>query len=158
MIKFILMTVAAVAIYLTVFKADSMPTLPLDLYQASSGETRQGLNAGQCLTDQCVVIFVAPWCPTCHKLTPMMNKLAAELKSQGIETQVVIGKDDLAEVKAYAQRFDFAVFTDPEGESFKQVGLKGVPAFYAINRSGDITASIEGGYPEVERLRNALKL
>ncbi|WP_158587171.1 TlpA family protein disulfide reductase [Motilimonas pumila] len=158
MIKFILMTAVALLLYVTVFKADSMPRLPLDLYQASSGETRKGLNAGQCLSDQCVVIFVAPWCPTCHKLTPMMNELAAQLKAEGIDTQVVIGKDDMAEVKQYAGRFDFAVFTDPEGQSFKQVGLKGVPAFYAVNRSGDIKASIEGGYPEVARLRKALKI
>ncbi len=138
-------------------------SLPSDLPQAYLDQyknarlTQQSVSVGgACESDKCLVVYVAPWCPSCKSLTPMINELSAQLDREGIQASIVIGKDSMDKVLEYSKRFDQKVLIDSSGRYFSQIGARGVPYFAVTNQSGKRLEEMSGGYREVSHMREQL--
>ncbi len=138
-------------------------SLPSDLPQAYLDQykgarlTQEGVSVGgACESDKCLVVYVAPWCPACKSLTPMINDLSAELDKEGIKASIVIGKDSMDNVLDYSKRFNQKVLIDSSGRYFNEIGAKGVPYFAVTNQSGKRIEEMSGGYREVRHMREQL--
>ena len=84
---------------------EPMPSQDLREYKSRSyGRTTKTIG-GSCSVETCLVIYVAPWCPHCRKATPMIKQLTQELRADGIEVNIVVGRDSDSAVEKYALSF-----------------------------------------------------
>ncbi len=113
---------------------------------------------GECENDKCLIVYVAPWCPSCKSLTPMINDLVSELGRDGISSKVVIGKDSMDNVLDYSKRYDMAILADANGRFFSRLGAKGVPYFAVTDGSGKRVSEMSGGYKSVDQMRAQLDI
>lgn len=134
-----------------------MPSEVLKVHDKNALVQRSGDISG-CVTDKCLIIYIAPWCPTCQKITPTIISLVDELKNEDITVTVVVGKDKYKRVVAYANKFPFPVLTDANGSYFKKAGLEGVPYFAVTNSKGDVLNDYFGGYTKVKSFRKKLEI
>lgn len=114
--------------------------------------------ADNCLVDACLIVYVAPWCPTCKKIRPTIIALVDELKKEGKSVTLIVGKDKPQRVTAYAKNFPFPIVEDPTGIYWKEMKMVGVPYFAVINKKGKILTDHFGGYTSVEAFRMKLKI
>lgn len=84
--------------------------------------------------------FWASWCGPCRKSFPWMNELQRKYADQGL---VVVGvnldaKPD--DAQAFLQRTpaEFRLAFDPQGESPRRFGVKGMPTSFIIHRNGQV--------------------
>lgn len=80
-----------------------------------------------------MVMFFATWCPHCHRMIPVVDKLAKDYKDK-----VAI----------------LAVDVDQSPVSSRKFGVGGVPTFVFV-KDGKVQETISGEYPE-EELRKKL--
>ena len=136
----------------------SLPTITLDQYQGERRINTAVSVGGNCAEGKCLTVYVAPWCSSCRKLTPTIDELAKELKSEGIGVSIVVGHDSLDKVKAYAKKYSQPIYEDARGDYFRALETRGVPYFATTNSKGKIKSSLSGGYDSVDRMREALEL
>ena len=113
---------------------------------------------GACESDKCLIVYVAPWCPSCKSLTPMINSLVSELGREGVNTTIVIGKDSMKNVLDYSKRYDMAILADANGRFFKSIGAKGVPYFAVTDTNGKRISEMSGGYRSIDQMRAELEI
>jgi len=135
-----------------------MPSSVLDQYRGERRITQSARVGGNCPEHRCLVVYVAPWCSSCKVLTPTINSLARELKSEGVPVAIVIGHDKLAAVKAYAKDYSEPIYDDSGGEFYRAIGIRGVPFFAITDSNGKIKTTYSGGYSNVAKMRTALKI
>lgn len=140
-------------------------SLPSDLPQAYLDQyknarlTQQSVSVdGACESDKCLVVYVAPWCPACKSLTPMIEELSNQLKKEGIQASIVIGKDSMDNVLEYSKHFNQEVLIDSSGRYFNEISAKGVPYFAVTNQSGKRVEEMSGGYRQVSHMREQLRI
>ena len=114
--------------------------------------------ADNCLVDECLIVYVAPWCPTCKKIRPTIIALVEALKKEGKSVTLIVGKDKPQRVTAYAKNFAFPILEDPTGIYWKEMKMVGVPYFAVINSKGKILNDHFGGYTSVEAFRMKLNI
>ncbi len=137
---------------------EDMPYAQLNQYQ-NARQTGEVIKVGgACEKDRCLVVYVAPWCPACKSLTPMINNLVSELDRDGISATVVIGKDSMNNVLEYSKRYKGAILADANGRYFKDIGAKGVPYFAVSDGNGKRLAEMSGGYKDVQQMRAQLDI
>lgn len=98
-----------------------------------------GLDA---LPKPAVIYFWASWCGICKAMQGTVAGLAAEIPVITVATQ----SGDRSEVADYQRQSQFNVPTllDEHGESARNYGLRGVPAFFIIGRDGTIRFATTG--------------
>lgn len=158
--KFILLGISALVVFF-VFKGvgnSAMPTETLTVYNQDEYGSFGSTVGGRCESKHCLTVYVAPWCPVCKQLQPMILALSKELKAEGVDVKIIIGNDSLKNIKKYANNYPFPVLLDPDGTFYKKAQQKGVPFFLVSNQKGMITKSIAGGFPQVSTMRSKLNL
>ncbi|MEV0172160.1 TlpA disulfide reductase family protein [Streptomyces sp. NPDC050803] len=101
-----------------------------------------------------VVINVwGSWCPPCRAEAPYLNKVAKEVKTEGVEFVGINTRDgDRLRPKAFEDDFDISYpsLYDPTGKLLLSgfpkgtVNLQGLPATIALDRKGNIAARAFG--------------
>jgi len=114
--------------------------------------------ADNCLADECLIVYVAPWCPICKKIRPTIIALVEALRKEGKSVTLIVGKDKPNRVTAYAPNFPFPIVEDPTGIYWKEMKMVGVPYFAVINNKGTILSDHFGGYTTVEAFRMKLNI
>ena len=114
--------------------------------------------ADNCLADECLIVYVSPWCPTCKKIRPTIIALVETLRKEGKSASLIVGKDKANRVTAYAKNFPFPIIEDPTGIYWKEMKMAGVPYFAVINNKGKILKDHFGGYTSVEAFRRKLEI
>jgi len=137
-------------------RPSEMPVSYLDRYQGERRIDSGSMVGGVCATERCLTVYVAPWCPSCNKLTPVIDQMAQDLREEGISVAVIVGNDNLGDVKAYARKYSVPVYEDANGSFYQSVGVKAVPYFAVTNRKGKIINTMLGGYSSVARMREKL--
>lgn len=84
--------------------------------------------------------FWASWCGPCRKSFPWMNELQRKYADQGL---VVVGVNLDAkpeDAQAFLQRTpaEFRIAFDPQGETPRRFGVKGMPTSFLIQRNGQV--------------------
>ena len=94
---------------------------------------------------QCVIAYVAPWCPACHSSIGFLNTLGLRLlNSSKVGMKIIIGMAEVDQLEGMAQKFSSPAFYDPDGEFASKVGINSVPNVLLVDSSGKI---IEKGLP-----------
>jgi hypothetical protein len=155
---FWLAAVAAVG-YLVFGRADSMPLEKLQPFDGRGGQAAaERYVGGSCAKERCLLVYLAPWCPQCRRAHSVILEAAEHLRAQGIETTVVIGLDDRAEIEAYARDFPFPVYLDPDRKFYEQLDTRGVPYFALWQRDRKIIEDIAGRPESLRDLLHFLEL
>lgn len=83
--------------------------------------------------------FWATWCGPCRDSIPHLNKIHGRYKDRGL---VVVGVTDESreKVRNFQQRvrMDYPVAIDAGRSMGRQLGVRGIPAAFLVNRSGEI--------------------
>ena len=136
----------------------NMPNAQLASYKNAQPSGEYASVGGECDSDKCLVVYVAPWCSSCKRLTPMINSLVEELESEGVSAKIVVGKDSMKAVMDYSKRFDSTILEDSSGRFFNALPTRGVPYFVVANESGKIVSDLSGGYRTVRDMRAVLDI
>ncbi|MFB7496818.1 TlpA family protein disulfide reductase [Streptomyces sp. NPDC056161] len=134
----------------TVAEGERNPAGPL------KGESLQGAHLDvAAFRGKVVVINVwGSWCPPCRAEAPYLNKVAREMKPQGVEFVGINTRDgDRRPARAFEDDFDMSYpsLYDPTGKLILSgfpkgtVSLQGLPVTIALDRNGKIAARIFGG-------------
>lgn len=135
----------------------SVPQTSLPVYNATTVSLQGNQTVGgQCNADTCLTIYVAPWCPACKKSTPMINSLVSDLRTEGVDVQLIIGQDSPEKIKNYAKRHPYPILMDLDGAFFASADVRGVPYFVVTNWHGDILQEIRGANLNVNTMRQRL--
>ena len=152
----ILLLVLAVGVAAFFLSTESMPGQDLREYRDRSYGRITKTVGGNCSVETCVMIYVAPWCPHCRRAGPMIVQLTQQLQAEGVEVNLVIGKDSDSTIEEYAKGYPFPVYADADGSFYEQAKLQGVPSFVVYTNSGDITERKAGYYGSAVAQRKAL--
>lgn len=97
-------------------------------------------SLASCPTQNCLTVYVAPWCPYCRGATAAIRDLKAHL-APDVDVRVIVGMDRLDAVRAYAREFGPLTLLDPENS----VAVKGgVPHFYVSDKTGRVLREVPG--------------
>jgi thiol-disulfide isomerase/thioredoxin len=152
----LLVGVLAVLAFFVLNKSDRLPDIRLQAQNTNLQQDEYRYVQEKCASDKCLVIYLAPWCPSCQKITPTIIALSEELKKEGISMSVIVGQDDLEVVSQYGSKFPFPIFTDVDGSYYRELGINGVPYFAVTDVEGHIGEDLYGGYARVADLRKKL--
>jgi thiol-disulfide isomerase/thioredoxin len=113
---------------------------------------------GKTITDKSLkgkvvlVDFWATWCPPCVAASPTMNKLHAKYAKQGL---VILGanvSDRPGAAVKYKNEHKYAYTFTTGGEKLaNSLGVRGIPAFFFVDRKGVIQDVQTGFGPELEK-------
>ncbi|MCP4325788.1 MAG: redoxin family protein [Alteromonadales bacterium] len=157
MIKVIMVSIVLVIVFLF-SRGEKMPMGTLSVHNENALVESSDFVGGSCFSEKCLIVYVAPWCPTCNQITPTIISLVDEIEKEGISVKVIVGKDNPKRVDAYAKKFPFPVLTDANGSYFKEAKLVGVPYFAVTNSNGEVLNDYFGGYTSVKAFRKKLEI
>jgi len=145
-------------LFFVITRPSTLPSGVLSVYDRNASVQSADTVGGACITEKCLIVYIAPWCPTCRRITPTIIALVSEMEKEGITVTLVVGKDKPKNIIAYANKFPFPVLTDANGSYFSKAELIGVPYFAVTNRKGEVLNDYFGGYTSVSAFRNELEI
>ncbi len=94
-----------------------------------------------------LVNFWATWCPPCVEESPSLEKLAAQMRDQGVDVLGVSVDQDAAALQKFIDRFHltFTIGRDPNQELAHRYGTFKYPETYIVDRDGRVAEKIIGG-------------
>lgn len=134
-------------IFFVIFKMiDQTPrTFPLESYN------QQRITADHsdpCAEKKnCLVAYIAPWCPACNSTLPLMRKLRDELRSSDSQTgfRIIVGADKADRLRAEAKDLGEEALADESGSIFKGAGVVSFPSWQGLDSKGRVLGSFSGG-------------
>lgn len=94
----------------------------------------------------------ATWCPPCKAEMPVMDTFYKTHQAAGFTTLMVNMQENGATVGDFikAKGFSFPVLLDSQGELMKLYGVRGLPATFILDRSGQVRHIQSGAITEAE--------
>lgn len=120
-----------------------------------AGEERVG---APCSAAQCLIVYVAPWCPSCRAAAPMIRDLRATLVHDGVPVSVVVGMDAAPALERYGRALGYPALLDTTAGLQHSIGVPVVPYFVVIDAHGAISRSVRGASDGVPSMRERLAL
>lgn len=150
--------VVALLVILALYVGNRPELLPRHALPVQEGALRQGTKpaGGVCPSERCLLVYVAPWCPSCRRAEPMLAELRASLLRDGVGIEVVVGMDEPPELEAHARTFGYPVLLDMDGAVKRDAGIRGVPYFIVTDRRGQVIKRQAGAFGDVETNRRQL--
>ena len=102
-----------------------------------------------------LVYFWATWCPVCSRTSGSVSALAEE--HEVITVAMQSGQAEAVRQHMSEKALQFPVIIDPEGVLAKSWGVRGVPAFFVLDR-GNRIRHVSVGYTSQSGLRARLWL
>lgn len=105
-----------------------------------------------------VLDFWATWCGPCKRELPIVQKIAEDYKSQGVQVWGISQDEEPSTVKKWMSDngMEFRTLIDPDAKTAEQYEVKGIPALVVVGRSGKIVSYYEGNQSE-QSLRSAIE-
>ena len=119
-----------------------------DKISMTNADGSAAVSLAACPTKRRLVTYVAPWCGYCRAATPMIKELRSILRSQGMESWVVVGLDREAAVRAYAREIGPDTLVDVA----HAIEPGGVPHFFVVDNAGAVLRHIAGLPPDPNQL------
>ncbi|MCC6954335.1 MAG: hypothetical protein IT290_09475 [Deltaproteobacteria bacterium] len=89
--------------------------------------------------DRCVILYVAPWCPICHRNVAFFRELRRQLDgAPRVGVNYIVGNDRLMACEEFATEIGGKVFLDSRDEFEKISSFSSVPHFWVIDRERKI--------------------
>ncbi|MFH2202637.1 MAG: thioredoxin domain-containing protein [Elusimicrobiota bacterium] len=96
-----------------------------------------------CPGKRCLLAYLAPWCPACKNVTPMLMELKPWLEERDITFHIVVGAANAASCADFASQFGPDTLLD----AGKQMTVNKYPTFMVIDAKGKVIK--EPGTPGV---------
>ena len=95
----------------------------------------------------------ATWCPPCVAELPILDRIAAQYRDQGLVVLGVAGDDNPQAVRDFLAKspVKFEVLFDPDGAIGTQYGITGYPETFFVDRQGRLRDKIIGPLPQKDR-------
>jgi len=99
-----------------------------------------------------LVTLWATWCPPCKAEMPTINAFYQAQQAAGFTTLMVNMQEDGTTVSDFikANDFSFPVLLDGQGELMNLYGVRGLPATFILDRSGQVRYIQSGAITEAE--------
>ena len=109
----------------------------------SGGNTTLAAHRGQVV----ILYFWTSWCHACVSTMPSLEALHLRFRNQGLEILAINVGEDPSAVRHFisSTRYTFPVLLDRDHHVASQYGVRGVPGFFIIDRSGRLISSFVGG-------------
>lgn len=93
-----------------------------------------------------VLDFWATWCASCYKAFPILNEIQDSLHNDGVVLGINLEKINNKKLGRFVQRakIRYTVLKDPNGETAKQFGVKGLPSIVVIDTTGSVVKLFRG--------------
>lgn len=96
-----------------------------------------------------VLWFMEPWCPHCQRMATIMTKLYGQYAEKGVVFVAIAGPSRGASpntVAGFIQKYNsnLTYVYDSTGEVFQKYEVTGVPTFFVLFGSGEISSSYVG--------------
>lgn len=154
MLKTVLMVFIVLGGLIYISRPHHVPSTSLPVFLTGSPVGVRNVG-GACPKSRCLLIYVAPWCPSCKQLNITMVALRDELEAEGVQVDFVIGMDKMPKLQAYSAGYNKTVMLDDQG-FHKKAKIKAVPYFAVVNRRGNVENSMYSGYDDVSAMRTKL--
>ncbi len=108
-----------------------------------------------------LVNFFATWCPPCRDEMADVNSFYNENKSKDIVVLAVdAGQEDPTVVKNFMSQNDytFPVLLDKDGKVGDTYRVDGIPAWFFIDKNGNVKATKVGATTQAELMMRALSM
>ena len=133
------------------FKRDPLSFMPPVLPRTAplfrlKNLAREEIQIGDLKGRVVLVDFWATWCAPCVATMPEMQKLHVKYESKGLAVLgVSIDEDGEKKVKPFIARrnFTYPILLDA-GQTWKDYGVKAIPALFLVDRSGRIVRQWSG--------------
>ena len=107
---------------------------------------------------RCLLVYSAPWCPTCRSRTAFLGELAAVArKYPKLGVKVVVGLDEAAALRNFAQSISAPTILDEDRTVAASLGVHSVPHYFwldekgtILDRFGSVSYSLHPGLNEAE--------
>jgi thiol-disulfide isomerase/thioredoxin len=106
-----------------------------------------------------VLDFWATWCGPCRKELPIIEKVAEDYQSQGVQFWGISLDEEPSIAKKWMadNHTKLRTMIDPETKTADQYQVQGIPAVVVIERSGKVVSYYDGNQ-SAESLRSAITL
>ena len=95
-----------------------------------------------------VVNFWATWCPPCIAEMPAIQRMFDALGGEGLRVFAVNAGEGEEKIRDFVREFEpaltFVLLRDPNGDTFAQWRVRGLPHTFVVDRSGYLAYSAEG--------------
>jgi len=90
-----------------------------------------------------MLFFWTTWCPYCREELNVLNQEYASLAKESIELLTINVEEPKYKVEKYVRRYNLGleVLLDSDSLVTRDYGLMGVPAYFVINKSGEIVSA-----------------
>ncbi|MBF0503725.1 MAG: hypothetical protein HQL14_01360 [Candidatus Omnitrophica bacterium] len=108
---------------------------------------------GPCAIDRgyCVYIYLAPWCPHCRELLPVITDYRSSWKADDRPgLKVIVGNGERQAINEMAARISPPVYLDFHDQFLKALHVKYFPYFVIVDRNQSVIASGEDAFHWVE--------
>ncbi len=125
----------------TLLIATKKPTLSNENFTTSTGTNRALCDNHE----SCMVVYLAPWCPSCSRIIGRLPAMKNYLESNtNSKLEVVVGYDSPEKIEVFATKINFEVVYDRGSSLFKQANLRAVPSYFSINKNLKVIAYTRG--------------
>ncbi len=105
---------------------------------------------------QCLISYVAPWCPACRNSTATLRALRDRYsKSADLGVKIVVGADELFALEEYGREIGGQVFYDPDGQYRESVLIGNIPYLLLVDAEGMVIhedSGLPAGNPDAATL------
>lgn len=95
-----------------------------------------------------LVNFWATWCPPCVREMPALDRLSRAFRDAPFDVVAISAGEDAASITAFRQRLpeplQLTLLLDPQGRTFKDFNLQGLPMSYLYDHQGQLLDVIVG--------------
>ncbi len=140
---------ALMLIWLPLFQVAEAQEQQPELYELEF-EALDGSNHSfqQHRGDVVLVNFWATWCPPCVREMPALDRLQSTFDDGSFSVIAISAGEKKEEVQAFLdkleQPLDLTLLLDPEGRTFKEFKLRGLPMSYLFSTDGQLIEVITG--------------
>lgn len=107
-----------------------------------------------------LVNFWASWCPPCVEEAPLLNRVSAQQRADGLAIVGVIFQDEPKKAQGFIDQYGLA-FTnvlDPDSATAIDYGVAQVPESFFIDKNGVVQAHVRGGLDDAKLRANLAKI
>ncbi len=104
-----------------------------------------------------VLSFFATWCGPCRQELPLLNDLAAELRTKGVSAVIIDLKEDASVIRRFVEGLKLdklTVLSDRDGKTAAQYQVRFLPTTFCIGAKGKIKDTIYGEVRSSDEFRN----
>ena len=102
-------------------------------------------------TERCFLISVAPWCPVCRAVRPLIQLIRDRAKGGGcFGVKIIISSDKLPALQNEARQLGDNTYLDPRNRFIKESGFNAFPTWVVIDGQGKVLNHFSAGITQTD--------